>query len=65
MKIIITHQNHKVSELNIDRPVENVQVVSEEEKSVALAPQALIILLRLLLKDTFFSKSVPPKSAIQ
>ena len=54
MKIIITHQNHKVSELNIDRPVENVQVVSEEEKSVALAPQALIILLRLLFKDTFF-----------
>jgi len=54
MKIIITHQNHKVSELNIDRPVENVQVVSEEEKSVAFAPQALIILLRLLLKDTFF-----------
>ena len=54
MKIIITHQNHKVSELNIDRPVENVQVISEEETSVALAPQALIILLRLLLKDTFF-----------
>ena len=54
MKIIITHQNHKVSELNIDRPVENVQVISEEETSVALAPQALIILLRLLLKDTCF-----------
>ena len=54
MKIIITHQNHKVSELNIDRPVENVQVISEEETSVTLAPQALIILLRLLLKDTCF-----------
>jgi len=53
MKIIIIYQDNQVAEVDIDRPIEK-EVIAEEEKSLILTPQALIVLLQLLLKDTFF-----------
>jgi len=56
MKIIVSYQDNQVSELNINRPIKNDEVIAAEEISVVLTPQALIILLQLLLKNAFFQR---------
>jgi len=56
MKVIVIYQGIQVSDLDIDRPIENLEVIATEEICVVLTPQALTIFLQLLLKNAFFQK---------
>ena len=54
MKISVTYLDNPVTEIDINRPIENVENITEEEKKIVLSPEALNTLLKLLLKDEKF-----------